>query len=105
MPRADSRISILSALSVLSESRYSNTLVSKNGSAPLIRFETIALERSRQPSAELADPRQRLARAGLLGYGARVFGGNLNFDLITLFQSKGIDHCRGKSHRQAVAPL
>ena len=25
----------------------------------------------------------------------------MNFDLIALFQSKGIDHCRGKSNCQA----
>src|SRR5271163_633339 len=103
-PRAASSVSILSALTVSSESRYRSTLVSKNESAPLIRFESIELERCRQPAPELAKSRQKFARAGCLGYCERVLGSNLNFDLIALFQSEGIYYCRGKSNCQAVTP-
>jgi len=84
-PRAASRVSILSALTASSESRYRSTLVSNNESAPLIRFESIELKPCGQPAPELAQSRQQFARAGRLGYCERVLGDNLNFNLIALF--------------------
>src|SRR5258708_29856446 len=105
VPRSASNSSIRSALLESSESRYSNTLVSKNESASLIRFESIELESRRQPPAELPQPRQQFARVGSLRDLEDPFTRDLNFQHVAFFQSEGLDDGRGQSDRQTISPF
>src|ERR1700727_199396 len=105
VPRSASNSSIRSAFLESSDSKYSNTLVSKNESASLIRFESIELEGRRQPAAVLPQPRQQFALVGSPRDFPGPFSRDLNFQNVAFFQTERLDDGRGQSDRQTISPF
>src|SRR5260370_25270508 len=103
MPPAPISFSARSALAGSSDGTYNNTLVSKK--LPGIPLVPVELEVGGKAPAKSPKALQQLFAPGLTRHAELTLVGNMDFNLVALFQFECVDYRDGKPHRQTVAPF
>src|SRR6185312_14487814 len=91
--------------SLSEESRYSSTLISKNGSASLIGLQPVKLEVLRQSATVLPQPGQKLARARDLLDLERPLARSMDLDVIAFLELQRLDYGSREPDGEAIAPF
>src|SRR6516225_3605172 len=94
MPPAPISSSARSALAVSPDATYNNTLVSKK--LPGIRLVSVELEVGRKAPAKSSKALHQFFTARLARHAELTFVGNMDFDLVALFQFECVDYQGGK---------
>jgi hypothetical protein len=82
-----------------------STLVSKNARSPLIGFQPVELETTRQRAPQTAYAFHGFFGAAIASDLKFAASGNADLDPVSIFETEGLDHGGRKTHRQAVSPL
>src|ERR1039457_3268755 len=82
-----------------------STFVSKNARSPVIRFQPVELETTRQRTLQATYPLDGLFCAAVASDLKLASSGNPDLDLVSLCETKRLDDAGRKANRQAVSPL
>src|SRR5437763_15070551 len=103
MPPAPMSSSARSALAGSPDATYDGALVSRK--LPGIRLVSVELEVGRKAPAKSSKALHQLFTARLARHAELTFVGNMDFDLVALFQFECVDYRGGKTDGQTIAPF
>src|ERR1035441_9571622 len=82
-----------------------STFVSKNARSPVVRFQPVELETTRQRALQQTYPLYCLFGAAVASDLKFTSSGNADLDLVSLRETKSLDDVGRKAKRQAVSPF